>query len=186
LTVARLIVRSVNVCAEQDADRLHVSFACDPTTLVASQRHERLLARTPTQSRERKRATTRTFPDNAIVEPCYPNRPTASVTLCRTRNDRATNDLDRNGSFTAIRALETRSNFRCDLTSLRCCANLLLGNHRNHSFWLSLPMRDVRASRIVTYSMTQSHTKINPENRKSLKLVGNWRKLAGFVCGKVT
>jgi hypothetical protein len=47
-------------------------------------------------------------------------------------------------------------------------------------------MRDAPTSRIVTYSMTQTHTKINPENRKSPKLAGNWRKLVGFVCGKVT
>ena len=56
------------------------------------------------------------------------------VTLCRTRNDRATNNFDRNGFRVTVRATQTRSDFRCDLTSLRCCAKLLLGNHRNHPF----------------------------------------------------
>jgi hypothetical protein len=105
LTVARLIVRSVNVRAKQNADRLHVSFACDPTALFASQRHERLATFTPTQNGKRERTAIGTLSDNAIVEPRNLDRPTATVTLCRTCNDSATKEFDRNGFRVTVRAL---------------------------------------------------------------------------------
>jgi hypothetical protein len=46
VTVATIV--SVNVRAQQNANCLHVGFACNPTALVTSQRHERLFSRTPT------------------------------------------------------------------------------------------------------------------------------------------
>jgi hypothetical protein len=126
VTVATIV--SVNVRAQQNANCLHVNFRSDPTA-VASQRHERLFSRTPTESGKRERTAIGTLSDNAIAEPRNLDRPTATVTLCRTRNDSATKEFDRNGFRVTVRALETRSDFCGDLTLLCCCAKLLFGEH---------------------------------------------------------